>query len=79
MKMSRLTKTGDLMKLRTAITAGILAAILCLWFAGSLAARAEDVRVSAALADDTTDVGQPVDFTITVKGATTPMCQRTST
>jgi len=47
-----------------------LAAAACVWLACGLAARADDVRVSAALAEDSADPGQPVDYTITVNGAT---------
>ena len=50
--------------------AGLLAAILCLFVAGVVTARADDVRVSAAVSDASTDVGEPVDYTITVDGAT---------
>jgi hypothetical protein len=61
------------MKPRSHPYSGILAVILCLFLAGALAtgkARADDVQVSAALSDNTIDVGQSVDFTITVNGAT---------
>jgi hypothetical protein len=47
-----------------------LAALFSFLLVGGLAARADDVQVSAALSDNTTDAGQPVDFTITVNGAT---------
>jgi len=60
------------MKPRSHPHSGILAAILCLFLAGALAtgkARADDVQISAALSDNTTDAGQSVDFTITVNGA----------
>jgi len=68
---NRIIKTGDLMRPhRSLFQAEILAAILCLCLTGGMAARAGDVRVSAAIADDTADVGQAVDFTITVDGET---------
>jgi hypothetical protein len=56
------------MKPRFLFHPGILAALL-LFLAGAIAARADDVTVTAAVADDETQVGQPVDFTITVNGA----------
>jgi len=50
--------------------AGILMATLCLLLAGAAAARAEEVKVTAAFDDVSADVGQPVNYTITVNGAT---------
>jgi len=47
---------------------GILA-LLFLGLAGVCSARADDIQVTAAVSDNETDVGQPVDFTITVNGA----------
>ena len=66
---NRFTKIGDAMRPRFFFHAGMLGAIM-LFLAGAVAARADDVQVTAAVADDQTDVGQPVDFTITVSGAT---------
>jgi hypothetical protein len=48
---------------------GLLAAILCLWLTGPTTARADDVQVAAAVSDDGPDVGESVDYTITVNGA----------
>jgi hypothetical protein len=49
----------------------LLAALLCLCLAGGAVARADDdIRVSAAVSESEADVGQSVDFTITVDGAT---------
>lgn len=57
-------------RIRSLYIAAILGAALWLWFAGSRPARADDdVQVSAAISDDETDVGQSVDYTITVNGA----------
>jgi hypothetical protein len=47
-----------------------MAGMLCLWAGGTAAARADDVQVTAAVSDASTDVGQEVDYTITVNGAT---------
>jgi hypothetical protein len=47
-----------------------LATLLCLFLLPALAARADDVQVTVALADDSADVGESVDYTITVNGAT---------
>jgi hypothetical protein len=47
-----------------------LAAILCVWLTSAAAARADDVQVTAAVSDDGPDVGESVDYTITVQGAT---------
>jgi hypothetical protein len=58
------------MRLRFIFHTRLLAAMLCLLLAGGMAARAQDVQVSAALSDDEADVGGSVDFTITVKGTT---------
>ena len=58
------------MRSRSFSHAAFLAAILCFFLTGALAARADDVQVSAAVSDNTTDTGQSVDFTITVNGAT---------
>jgi hypothetical protein len=57
------------MKPRFFLHAGLLAALM-LFLGCAFAARADDVQVTAAVADDETDVGQPVDYTITVSGAT---------
>jgi hypothetical protein len=57
------------MRRRVLTHAGVVAA-LCLLLAGIGIARADDVQVTAAVADSEVDVGQPVDFTITVNGAT---------
>lgn len=57
------------MKPRFFFQSGLLVALL-LFLAGAIAARADDVSVTAAVADSETDVGQPVDYTITVNGAT---------
>jgi len=47
----------------------MLAAALCLWLCCGRTARADDdIKVSAAVADDDVDVGQEVDFTINVEG-----------
>jgi hypothetical protein len=46
-----------------------LAALLCLWLAGPRTARADDVQVTAAVSDDAPEVGESVDYTITVNGA----------
>jgi hypothetical protein len=67
MKTNRFLRIGDPMRSRTFFYGAILAAIFCL--AGSLAARADDTQVTAAVSDDSPDVGQSVDFTITVNGA----------
>jgi hypothetical protein len=66
---NRFTKIGDAMKPRFFLHAGLLAALM-LFLGCAFAARADDVQVTAAVADDETDVGQPVDYTITVSGAT---------
>jgi hypothetical protein len=67
MTMNRRTKIGDAM--RHFFHAGIFAVILGVAMSGG-AARADDVAVTAAVSDDQADVGQSVDFTITVNGAT---------
>jgi hypothetical protein len=48
---------------------GLVAAILCLWLAYPPAVRADDAQVTAAISDDGPDVGESVDYTITVQGA----------
>ena len=58
------------MKRSTLIPAGIIAALLCLWLTCKPAARADDVQVTAAVSDESTDVGASIDYTITVNGAT---------
>jgi hypothetical protein len=55
--------------MRTLFPVGLMAAILCLWLAGPATARADDVQVAAAISDDSPDVGESVDYTITVNGA----------
>ena len=59
------------MRPRTFSHALILAAFLCIWLPGlaGLAARADDVQVSAAVSDNGADAGQSVDYTIKVTGA----------
>jgi len=57
------------MKPRSFSHAGLLAALLCLCLAAGAVARADDVQVTAAISDDAPDVGESVDFTITVNGA----------
>jgi len=47
-----------------------MAGMLCLWAGSTAAAHADDVQVTAAISDASTDVGQQVDYTITVNGAT---------
>jgi len=42
---------------------------LCLWLAAGAEARADDVQVTAAVSDDGPDVGESVDYTITINGA----------
>jgi len=63
-------KTGNPMRTRSLSITGILAAILCLCLLGGKVAHADDVQVIGALSDSETDLGQSVDFTITVKGTT---------
>jgi hypothetical protein len=46
----------------------MLAAVLCLFLAAAVTARADDVQVTAAVSDGETEVGQTVDYTITVQG-----------
>jgi hypothetical protein len=46
-----------------------MATLVCLWLAGPRAAHADDVQVAAAISDDGPDVGESVDYTITVNGA----------
>ena len=67
--MNRYIKIGNRMRRRIFVPAGILAALACLWLFG-MTARADDVQVSASLSDSGADVGQSVDFTITVDGET---------
>jgi hypothetical protein len=64
---NRCIKTGDPMRPRS--FSRILATILCLCLAGGAAARADDVQVTAAVSDVEAEMGQAVDFTITVNGA----------
>ncbi len=68
--MSRFIKIGDPMRPRSFFHGALIALMLGLWLTGGAAARADDVRVTAAVSDNETDVGQSVDFTITVDGAT---------
>ena len=70
MTTSRFIKIGDPMRPRSFFHGGLLAALICLCLAGGVAARADDAQVTAAVSDDSPDVGQSVDFTITVNGAT---------
>jgi len=60
-------KTGDPM--RSLFHAGILLTLLCLCLAVGAPARADDVRVSAEVSDATAEVGEPVDYKITIGGA----------
>ncbi len=70
-KTTKPTKIGDLMRFRSTFHAGLVAALFALLLAGGGSARADDdIRVSAAVSDNEADVGQSVDFTITVNGAT---------
>src|SRR5271166_1873150 len=70
MTMKSRIKIGDVTRARYLFPAGLLAAILCLWLAAPSAARADDVQVSASVSDDGPEVGESVDYTITVNGAT---------
>jgi hypothetical protein len=67
--MSRCIKIGDAMRTRTFSHFGILAAAMGLLLGSVAAARADDVQVTAAVSDNETDVGQSIDFTVTVNGA----------
>jgi hypothetical protein len=57
------------MRPRSLFPAALLAALLGFCLAAP-AARADDIRVTAAVSDEDTDAGQSVDFTITVNGST---------